>query len=103
MKGSNKDIMANDKGLTVIESVLILATISVVLFVGFAIFQASQDVVQIDDPINPEDYTEENSMQDIPEMTELDTVEDMESAIEMIEDIDLDSEERSIDELEDEI
>lgn len=102
MKGHNGDIMADKKGLTVIESVLILATVSVVLFVGFAIYQASQDVVQIDDPINPEDEAEEVS-HDIPEAPEIETIEDMESAIEMMEDIDLEEEKSSMEELEDEI
>lgn len=101
MKMNKDEVMTDKSGLTIIETVLILATAAVIVFVGFAIFQASQDVVQIEDPMHPEDTQRESDAEDgIPQDPEIETADDMESAIEELEDIDFDKEESGADELE---
>ena len=103
MKTNKNHDMLQREGLTVIELVLTLATVAVVAFVGFAIYQASQDVVQIEDPISPESQTQESDpTEGIPEQTTIEDPDDLDEAIEELERIDF-QEEQETDDIESEL
>lgn len=82
-------------GLTVVETVLIIATLAVIGFVGFAIYQASQGAVEIDDPLINQQEPPEDPTDDIPDDPDVEEPADLEEAIEDIEDIDIEAEDIS--------
>lgn len=93
--------MAASKGLTVIETVLVVATVAVIAFVGFAIYQASQDMVEIEDPV-AENNGPEADREDMSGDSTIDDERDLEEARDSLDNIDfqeeLDSSELSLEE-----
>ncbi len=79
--------MLHEKGITVIESVLIVATVAVIAFVGFAIYQASQDMVEIEDPV-AENSEQSSKREDVSGTSSIENEEDLEKARNSLDNID---------------
>lgn len=77
----------HNKGITVIESVLIVATVAVIAFVGFAIYQASQDLVEIEDPV-AENNEQRSEHGDVSGTSSIENKEDLEKARNSLDNID---------------
>lgn len=79
--------MLHDKGITVIESVLIVATVAVIAFVGFAIYQASQDMVEIEDPV-AESNEQRSERENVSGTSSIENEKDLEKARNSLNNID---------------
>lgn len=71
--------MGREKGITAIESVLIVATVAVIAFVGFAIYQASQGMVEIEDPV-AESNKRNSGEEDVSGTLSIENEKDLEKA-----------------------
>lgn len=81
--------MHDRHGITAVESVLIAATIAVIIFVGFAIYQASQDMVEIEDPVAEETgQTSGEEQGETPDAPVIEDEEDLDQARDSLNDID---------------
>lgn len=81
--------MHDRHGITAVESVLIAATIAVIIFVGFAIYQASQDMVEIEDPVAEENgQTSDEEQQEPPVAPVIEDEEDLDRAQNSLNEID---------------
>lgn len=76
-------------GLTLIESILIVATIAVIAFVGFALYQADKEAVQTEAP-DTSDMTSPREAGVIPETPDIESTEDLDAAEETLQGIDFD-------------
>lgn len=90
-----------NSGFTLIEKILIVATVAVIGFVGFAIYQASQNMVEFEDP-EPAIQNDSDDMKGIPEAPGIESEEDLEKAKQSLEDVDFEEEEKANEELESE-
>lgn len=80
--------MHDRHGITAVESVLIAATIAVIVFVGFAIYQASQDMVEIEDPVAEESGQTSEEQQEPPVAPVIEDEEDLDRAQNSLNEID---------------
>lgn len=76
-------------GLTLVESILIVATIAVIAFVGFALYRADKDVVQTEAP-DTSDMTSPREAGVVPEAPEIESADDLDAAEETLQGIDFD-------------
>lgn len=97
----SRGLTNDNSGFTLIEKILIVATVAVIGFVGFAIYQASQNMVEFEDP-EPAIQNGSQDTEDIPEAPGIEDEEDLEEAKETLEDVDFEEEENANEELESE-
>lgn len=76
-----------NKGLSIIEIVLIIATVLVIAFVGFALYRANTNMVEMQDSTRS---NQESMREDESEVPDIESEEDLREAEDSLNDIDFD-------------